>query len=144
MDAKNVKWKMKFEIQNQKGELKMENENQKSKLSLADIFRIQQEICSSTEDCFSQCPFMKNGEICIVSDIDSIRTHADEIEAICTEWKNAPSLAEKINEILKPYGMRLMNSSNYIWFDDENMEFHTKDELINKLKTTKWKGEPNE
>lgn len=120
----------------------MENENQKSKLSLADIFRIQQEICSSTEDCFSRCPFMKNGELCIVSDVDSIRTYADEIETICTEWKNAPSLADKINEILKPYGMRLSNGSTNIWIDDNNL--HSLKEVIDKLKTTKWKGESNE
>ena len=132
---------MKFENKNQKGELKMENENQKPKLSLADIFRIQQEICNSTEDCFSQCPFMKNGELCIVSDVDSIRTHADEIEAICTEWKDAPSLADKINEILKPYGMRLF-SNTWIWIDDDKS--HTAEEVMNKLTTTIWKGEPNE
>jgi hypothetical protein len=141
---------MKFEIENQKGELKMKNENQKSKLSLADICKIQQEICSSISDCVSQCPFMKDGELCIVSNMDNIRNHVNEIEAICVEWEmNNPTIAEKINEILKPYGMKLMDGNHYIWFDDEDMEFrtsefHTKDELINKLYTTKWKGEPNE
>ena len=124
----------------------MENENRKSNLSLADICRIQQEICNSIKNCFDKhCPFMKNGTLCIVSDLDNIRTYADEIETICTEWEmQKPTIADKIDEILKPYGMKLMDGNHYIWFDDENMEFHTKDELINKLYTTKWKGKLNE
>jgi hypothetical protein len=135
---------MRFEIENQKGELKMENENQKPNLSLADICRIQQEICNSKKDCFSQCPFRKNGEGCIISNIDSIRPYADEIEAICIEWEmNKPTLADKINEILKPHGMKL-GAGNYICFEDENEVAHAKAELIDKLYTTKWKGDANE
>jgi hypothetical protein len=138
---------MKFENKNQKGELKMENENQK--LSFVEILRTINEICNSTQDCVSSCPFMKN-DICIVERLSLVKSNADEIEAICTEWEmNKPTLADKINEILKPYGMKLMDGNHYIWFNDGNMEFHTsefhtKDELINKLYTTKWKGKPNE
>ncbi len=133
---------MKFEIQNQKGELKMKNENQK--LSLVETLRIMNEICDSTQDCVSSCPFMKN-DVCIVESLSLIKSNVDEIETICTEWeKKRPTLANKINEILKPYGMKLMDNYHCIWFDDEDMDVHTRAELINKLYTTKWKGEPNE
>ena len=147
LDAKNVKWKMKIEIeiQNQKGETKMENENQKPKLSLREIFKIQNEICNSIHDCEgSGCPFDKGDRGCMVCNLDNMIEYADEVERICTEWvMNKPTLADKINEILKPYGMKL-GAGNYICFEDENEVAHAKAELIDKLYTTIWKGEPNE
>ncbi len=117
----------------------MKNENQK--LSFTEILKVMFKICSSTEDCSTQCPLMKQG-LCIIKDIYSMKIHADEIEIICTEWENIPSLADKINEILKPYGMKLFNDSSQIWIDDNNL--HKPEEVINKLKTTKWKGKSNE
>jgi hypothetical protein len=132
---------MKFEIENQKGELKMENENQK--LSFVETLRTIDEICDSAQDCVTSCPFMKN-DICIVESFSLVKSNADEIEAICTEWeKKRPTIADKINEILKPYGMRL-GAGNYICFEDENEVAHAKAELIDKLYTTKWKGDANE
>lgn len=120
----------------------MENENQK--LSFVETLRTINKICDSTQDCVSSCPFMKN-DICIVESFSLVKSNADEIEAICTEWeKKRPTIADKINEILKPYGMKLMDNYHCIWFDDEDMDAHTRAELINKLYTTKWKGEPNE
>lgn len=133
---------MKFENKNQKGESKMENENQKPKLSFKDVFKIRDEICSSQTMC-DGCPFQK-GNYCIVRDGD-MAYYADEIETICTEWeKNKPTLAEKVNEILKPYGMKLENNNHYIWFDDDYKGLQTKSGLMDKLYTTKWKGELNE
>ena len=123
----------------------MENENQKPKLSLDDIFNIRDEVCDSREDDCTVCPF---GKFC--SSLTDVFDYKDKIEIICAEWeKKRPTLAEKINEILKPYGMKLMNGNHYIWFDNDNMkfhtsEFHTKDELINKLYKTKWEGKLNE
>ena len=115
----------------------MEIENQKPKLSFRDVFKIKDEICDSNTSC-DKCPFCVNGS-CIMMG-ENIVQHIDEIEAICTEWENKrPTLAEKINEILKPYGMKLVDGNHYIWFDDDNMELHTKDALINKLYTTKWR-----
>jgi hypothetical protein len=131
---------MKFEIKNRKGELKMENENQKPKLSLDDIFNIKDEICNSVKNDCTNCPFNKNN---LCSLLDDVLDYRDRIKTICTEWKNIPSLADKINEILKPYGMKLFNnSSTNIWIDDNNL--HSVEEVRNKLETTKWKGEPNE
>jgi hypothetical protein len=132
---------MKFENKNQKGELKMENENQK--LSFKDVFKIKDEICVSNIDC-DTCPFYKKGTYTCIVRGENITQYVDEIEAICTEWESKkPTLAEKINEILKPYGMRL-GAGNYICFEDENEVAHAKAELIDKLYTTKWKGELNE
>ena len=84
MDAKNVKWKMKFEIENQKGELKMENENQKPKLSLDDIFNIRYEICNSIKDGCTNCPFNKSY---LCSSLSTILEYEDEIKAICEKWE---------------------------------------------------------
>lgn len=127
--------KCKMENENQKGESKMENENQK--LSFGDVLKITKEICSSNAVC-EACPFLK-GELCIVRDC-SLSEYPDEIEAICTEWEDKkPTLAQKINEILKPYGMKLLCDNHYIWFDDNDMEKHTKSALIDKLYTTKYK-----
>ena len=132
---------MKFEIENRKGELKMENENQK--LSFVETLRTIDEICDSAQDCVTNCPFMKNN-VCIVETFSLIKSNADEIEAICTEWEmNKPTLADKINEILKPYGMRL-GAGNYICFMDEDTVAYSKNELVNKLYTTRWKGYANE
>ena len=120
----------------------MENENQKPKLSFRDVFKIKDEICNSNVSC-DTCPFCEK-DSCIVNG-DNIAQYVDEIEAICTEWEmNRPTLANKINEILKPYGMKLMHDYHYIWFNDGDMEAHTQAELINKLYTTKWKGDANE
>jgi hypothetical protein len=130
---------MKFEIENRKGELKMENENQKPKLSLDDIFNIRDEVCDSREDDCTACPFDK-----FCSSLTDVFDYKDKIEIICAEWeKKRPTLAEKINEILKPYDMRL-GAGNYICFMDEDTVAYTKDELVNKLYTTRWKGHANE
>ena len=129
---------MKFEIENRKGELKMENENQKSKLSLDDIFNIKGEICDSIKDECAGCPF-NEGNLC--SSLSNILDSKNRIETICAEWKM--TIAEKINEILKPHGMRL-GAGNYICFEDENEVAYSKTELIDKLYTTKWKGKLNE
>jgi hypothetical protein len=129
---------MKFEIENRKGELKMENENQKSKLSLDDIFNIKGEICDSIKDECVGCPF-NEGNLC--SALSDILDSKNKIETICAEWKM--TIAEKINEILKPHGMKL-GAGNYICFEDENEVAYSKTELIDKLYTTKWKGDANE
>lgn len=119
----------------------MENENQK--LSFKDVFKIKDEICNSNTDC-DTCPFCKKATYTCIVRGENIAQYIDEIEAICTEWENKkPTLAEKINEILKPYGMKLMDENHYIWFDDGDMELHTKSSLINRLYTTRWKGESN-
>ena len=120
---------------------KMKDKNQK--LSFVETLRTIDEICDSAQDCVTNCPFMKNN-VCIVETFSLIKSNADEIEAICTEWEmNKPTLADKINEILKPYGMKLFNnSSTNIWIDDNNL--HSVEEVRNKLETTKWKGKPNE
>ena len=115
----------------------MENENQK--LSFVETLRTINEICNSTQDCVSSCPFMKN-DICIVESFSLVKSNADKIEAICTEWeKKKPTIADKINEILKPYGMKLLCDNHYIWFDDNDIEKHSKSALIDKLYTTKYK-----
>ena len=112
----------------------MENENQK--LSFRDVLKIKDEICSSNVVC-EACPFLK-GELCIERDCN-ISEYPDEIEAICTEWETKrPTLAEKVNEILKPYGLKLLCNNHYIWFDDNDKENHSKSALIDKLYTTKW------
>ena len=114
----------------------MENENQKPKLSFRDVIKIRNEICSSHTICDS-CPFLE-GHYCIAKEGD-MAYYADKIEAICTEWEvKKPTLAEKVNEILKPYGMKLLCDNNYIWFDDNDMEKHSKSALIDRLYTTKW------
>jgi hypothetical protein len=123
----------------------MENENQKPKLSLDDIFNIKDEICDSIDsikdDC-TNCPFNKNN---LCSLLDDVLDYRDRIKTICTEWEEKrPTLADKINEILKPYGMKLMHDYHYIWFNDGDMNAHAKAELINKLYTIKWKGDVNE
>jgi hypothetical protein len=116
----------------------MENENQKSKLSLDDIFNIKGEICDSINDECVGCPF-NEGNLC--SSLTDILDSKNRIETICAEWKM--TIAEKINEILKPHGMKL-GAGNYICFEDENEVAHAKAELIDKLYTTKWKGKSNE
>jgi hypothetical protein len=73
---------------------------------------------------------------------ENIAQYVDEIEAICAEWESKkPTLADKINEILKPYDMKLMDGD--IWFDDDYKGLHTEKSLINRLYTTRWKGESN-
>lgn len=115
----------------------MENENQKPKLSFRDVLKIRNEICSSHTIC-DRCPFFE-GHLCIAREGD-MAYYADKIETICTEWEmNKPTLAEKVNEILKPYGMKLMNNNHYIWFDDDYRELQTKSGLMDKLYTTKYK-----
>ena len=113
----------------------MENENPKP--SFKDVFKIKDEICRSIASC-DTCPFCKE-DSCIMRG-ENIAQYVDEIEAICIEWENKkPTLAEKVNEILKPYGMKLMCDNHYIWFDDNDMEKHSKSALIDKLYTTKYK-----
>jgi hypothetical protein len=147
---RNSKLKMKFDIdigrqkckmenENQKGELKMENENQNPKPSFKDVFKIKDEICRASIDC-DTCPFCKK-DSCIMRG-ENIAQYVDEIEAICTEWESKkPTLADKINEIIKPYGMKLIGGD--IWFDDDYTGLQTKERLVNKLYTTRWKGESN-
>lgn len=113
--------------------METQNENQKLKLSLKEIFRNQTEICESISECIaSDCPFYTNIDGCMVSDLDNILKHSDEIERICTEWEiNKPTLAKKINDILKPYGMKL--ERNMIYITDENP--HTTKDIIDRLNT---------
>jgi hypothetical protein len=129
---------MRFENKNQKGELKMKNENQKPKLTLDDIFNIKGEICDSIKDGCAGCPFYEDN---LCSSLTDILDSKNRIETICAEWKM--TIAEKINEILKPHGMKL-GAGNYICFEDENEVAHAKAELIDKLYATKWKGDANE
>lgn len=117
----------------------MENENQK--LSFKDVFKIKDEICDSNTDC-DTCPFCKKGTYTCIVRGENITRYVEEIEAICTEWENKkPTLAEKITEIIKPYGMKLVDGD--IWFDDDYTGLHTKERLVNRLYTTRWKGESN-
>lgn len=84
-----------------------------------------------------KCPFNASN---LCTSLTDVLDSKDKIESICTEWENKkPTLAEKIDEILKPYGMKLLCDNNYIWFDDNDMEKHSKSALIDKLYTTKCK-----
>ena len=133
---------MKFEIKIQKGETKMENENQKPKLSLREIFKIQNEICNSAHDCGgSGCPFDKSDGGCMVCDLDNMTEYADEIERICTEWEmNKPTLLDKVNEIINPYGLKLYgNTIRKIATDAHGAVLLTTDYGVDEILSTRYK-----
>lgn len=122
--------------------METQNENQKPKLSLKEIFRNQNEICRSIHDCIKDgCPLHTDGDGCMVSDLDNIIKHSDEIERICIEWETEkPTLAKKINDILKPYGLIL--ERHHIWFND-NLT-HTSDDVEEKLYSICYKEAAND
>ena len=129
--------------ENQNRELNSQNENQKPKpnLSLSDIFRIQNEICNSVKDCDVGCPFRTKDNACMICSVDNLIEHADEVERICMEWEmTQPTLLDKVNEIINPYGLKLYGSTiRKITTDAHGAVLLTTDYGVDEILNTKYK-----